>query len=258
MPKKMDFRGSDDIVPNGFVQDYHIYKRTGSSNAWGDFASFTEGSMISKQLLATEQGADSQSSFPIKYDSLSEEWKTFEDNRQACKSPENVFKLCFPEVAMQQSSEDTKRLDQLLEVKKDEKTDAEEKTPFWHDAVNIWKDIKDANCAFGLKYQWRASHSQKVLFSSLGIDPNQQDVTNCELEFLEDFNKAGVTDLTLRSGLYNHDDGCKALIQTKLAVPSYSGQRESFAYQVFLHGSGLNGIEQNLAIPKKKRSFFSK
>ncbi|XP_020659012.3 aftiphilin isoform X1 [Pogona vitticeps] len=81
---------------------------------------------------------------------------------------ERIFEACFPSVPVSEMEEEIVSLKLLLEVgNKPEKT---EETISERELLDVWTELQDIHDAYGLRYQWGGSHSNKKLLCSLGID----------------------------------------------------------------------------------------
>ncbi|XP_028676690.1 aftiphilin a isoform X2 [Erpetoichthys calabaricus] len=82
---------------------------------------------------------------------------------------QKVFQACFPPCPMSCSEENITSLKLFLEpVEHQEETGSA--LGHLRELRNVWSELQDIHDAYGLKYQWCGSHSNKKLLSSLGID----------------------------------------------------------------------------------------
>ncbi|XP_053568063.1 aftiphilin isoform X2 [Bombina bombina] len=79
---------------------------------------------------------------------------------------ERIVSVCFPLSPVVEVEHDILSLEHLLNRDKCKETSES----LSREVPNIWTDIQDIHEAFGLKYQWGGSHSNKKLLCSLGID----------------------------------------------------------------------------------------
>ncbi|KAJ8405116.1 hypothetical protein AAFF_G00330370 [Aldrovandia affinis] len=85
---------------------------------------------------------------------------------------ERLFRASFPEVHVLEAGEEVPSLKVLLEPSLDRPTERrEERSAASHRELrDVWSQLQDIHDAFGLRYQWGGSHSNKTLLWSLGID----------------------------------------------------------------------------------------
>ncbi|XP_067421348.1 aftiphilin isoform X2 [Emydura macquarii macquarii] len=82
---------------------------------------------------------------------------------------ERIFEVCFPSVPILEIEEERISLSLLLEEgNKQMKTG--ETLANSGELMEVWTELQDIHDAYGLKYQWGGSHSNKKLLCSLGID----------------------------------------------------------------------------------------
>ncbi|XP_043911598.1 aftiphilin isoform X2 [Protopterus annectens] len=81
---------------------------------------------------------------------------------------ERVLQLCFPLIPYRESEEEITSLKQLLHL--GEKTKEEENLRNNGVVLDLWMELQDIHEAYGLRYQWGGSSSNKKLLCSLGID----------------------------------------------------------------------------------------
>ncbi|XP_074944458.1 aftiphilin isoform X1 [Phalacrocorax aristotelis] len=82
---------------------------------------------------------------------------------------ERIFEVCFPSMPVLETEEEINSLNHLLEAgEKQMKT--EETLANTGELLDVWTELQDIHDAYGLRYQWGGSHSNKKLLCSLGID----------------------------------------------------------------------------------------
>ncbi|XP_042329913.1 aftiphilin isoform X2 [Sceloporus undulatus] len=81
---------------------------------------------------------------------------------------ERIFEACFPSVPVPDMEEEIAPLNLLLEV--GNKPGRIEEASSERELLGVWAELQDIHDAYGLKYQWGGSHSNKKLLCSLGID----------------------------------------------------------------------------------------
>uniref|UniRef100_H3B5C2 Aftiphilin n=1 Tax=Latimeria chalumnae TaxID=7897 RepID=H3B5C2_LATCH len=82
---------------------------------------------------------------------------------------ERVFQACFPPVAVLKSDEEITSLKPMLEPG-DKQTKRKGALAHTGELLDLWMELQDIHDAYGLRYQWGGSHSNKKLLCSLGID----------------------------------------------------------------------------------------
>ncbi|XP_064002252.1 aftiphilin isoform X2 [Pogoniulus pusillus] len=82
---------------------------------------------------------------------------------------ERIFEACFPSIPVSEIEEDISSLIGLLEAGEKRMT-AEETLANTGELMDVWTELQDIHDAYGLRYQWGGSHSNKKLLCSLGID----------------------------------------------------------------------------------------
>ncbi|XP_061845167.1 aftiphilin isoform X2 [Colius striatus] len=82
---------------------------------------------------------------------------------------ERIFEVCFPSVPVLEVEEEISSLNHLLEAGEKQVT-AGEALANTGELMDVWTELQDIHDAYGLKYQWGGSHSNKKLLCSLGID----------------------------------------------------------------------------------------
>ncbi|XP_063774504.1 aftiphilin isoform X2 [Pseudophryne corroboree] len=84
---------------------------------------------------------------------------------------ERVIQACFPPPPVTDIEEKICSLDVLLCPEQREDTSQSLPRASLHtEVLDIWTELQDIHDAYGLKYQWGGSHSNKKLLCSLGID----------------------------------------------------------------------------------------
>ncbi|XP_062972058.1 aftiphilin isoform X2 [Elgaria multicarinata webbii] len=81
---------------------------------------------------------------------------------------ERIFEACFPSVPVSEMEEEIAPLNLLLEA--GSKPGRTEETLSERELLDVWTELQDIHDAYGLRYQWGGSHSNKKLLCSLGID----------------------------------------------------------------------------------------
>ncbi|KAJ6659593.1 hypothetical protein lerEdw1_018562 [Lerista edwardsae] len=81
---------------------------------------------------------------------------------------ERIFEVCFPPVPVSEIEEEIAPLNLLLEV--GNKAGRTEEALSERELLDVWIELQDIHDAYGLRYQWGGSHSNKKLLCSLGID----------------------------------------------------------------------------------------
>ncbi|XP_061478238.1 aftiphilin isoform X2 [Rhineura floridana] len=81
---------------------------------------------------------------------------------------ERIFEACFPSVPSSEMEEEIAPLSLLLET--GHKAGRTEETLSERELLDVWTELQDIHDAYGLKYQWGGSHSNKKLLCCLGID----------------------------------------------------------------------------------------
>ncbi|KFO87820.1 Aftiphilin [Buceros rhinoceros silvestris] len=82
---------------------------------------------------------------------------------------ERIFEVCFPSMPVLEIEEEMSSLNRLLEAGKKQMT-TEETLANTGELMDVWTELQDIHDAYGLRYQWGGSHSNKKLLCSLGID----------------------------------------------------------------------------------------
>ncbi|XP_015667773.1 aftiphilin isoform X2 [Protobothrops mucrosquamatus] len=81
---------------------------------------------------------------------------------------ERIFKACFPPVLVSEMREEIPPLNLMLEVGRKPERTVENLSE--RELLDVWAELQDIHDAYGLRYQWGGSHSNKKLLCSLGID----------------------------------------------------------------------------------------
>ncbi|XP_074006246.1 aftiphilin isoform X5 [Numenius arquata] len=82
---------------------------------------------------------------------------------------ERIFEVCFPSMPVLEVEEEISSLNHLLEAGEKQVT-TEEILANAGEVMDVWTELQDIHDAYGLRYQWGGSHSNKKLLCSLGID----------------------------------------------------------------------------------------
>ncbi|NXV84963.1 AFTIN protein, partial [Calonectris borealis] len=82
---------------------------------------------------------------------------------------ERIFEVCFPSMPVLEIEEEISSLNHLLEAGEKQMT-TEETLGNTGELMDVWTELQDIHDAYGLRYQWGGSHSNKKLLCSLGID----------------------------------------------------------------------------------------
>uniref|UniRef100_A0A8B9RS89 Aftiphilin n=1 Tax=Accipiter nisus TaxID=211598 RepID=A0A8B9RS89_9AVES len=82
---------------------------------------------------------------------------------------ERIFEVCFPSIPVLEIKEEISSLNHLLEAGEKQMT-TEETLANTGELMDVWTELQDIHDAYGLRYQWGGSHSNKKLLCSLGID----------------------------------------------------------------------------------------
>ncbi|XP_062346636.1 aftiphilin isoform X3 [Cinclus cinclus] len=82
---------------------------------------------------------------------------------------ERIFEVCFPSMPVAEIEEEISSLSHLLEAGEKQIT-TEESLGSTGELMDVWTELQDIHDAYGLRYQWGGSHSNKKLLCSLGID----------------------------------------------------------------------------------------
>ncbi|KAM9017354.1 LOW QUALITY PROTEIN: aftiphilin [Ara ararauna] len=82
---------------------------------------------------------------------------------------ERIFEVCFPSMPVLEIEEEVSSLNHLLEAGEKQMT-TDETLANTGELMDVWTELQDIHEAYGLRYQWGGSHSNKKLLCSLGID----------------------------------------------------------------------------------------
>ncbi|KGL86502.1 Aftiphilin [Charadrius vociferus] len=82
---------------------------------------------------------------------------------------ERIFEVCFPSMPVLEIEEEISSLNHLLEAGEKQLT-TKETLANTGEVMDVWTELQDIHDAYGLRYQWGGSHSNKKLLCSLGID----------------------------------------------------------------------------------------
>ncbi|XP_065690351.1 aftiphilin isoform X1 [Patagioenas fasciata] len=82
---------------------------------------------------------------------------------------ERIFEVCFPSMPVLEIEEEISSLNHLLEAGEKQMT-TEATLADSRELMDVWTELQDVHDAYGLRYQWGGSHSNKKLLCSLGID----------------------------------------------------------------------------------------
>uniref|UniRef100_A0A5F9CDB4 Aftiphilin n=1 Tax=Oryctolagus cuniculus TaxID=9986 RepID=A0A5F9CDB4_RABIT len=82
---------------------------------------------------------------------------------------ERIFEACFPSTFVPDAEEEVLSLKHLLETST-LLGKAREALAESGELLDVWTELQDIHDAYGLRYQWGGSHSNKKLLCSLGID----------------------------------------------------------------------------------------
>ncbi|XP_074845515.1 aftiphilin isoform X2 [Carettochelys insculpta] len=82
---------------------------------------------------------------------------------------ERIFEACFPSIPVLEIEEEKISLNLFLETDKKQRRTGESLANSG-ELMEVWTELQDIHDAYGLRYQWGGSHSNKKLLCSLGID----------------------------------------------------------------------------------------
>ncbi|KAG9344200.1 hypothetical protein JZ751_010869 [Albula glossodonta] len=99
-----------------------------------------------------------------------------------------LFRASFPEVQVLKAGEEILSLQDLLELPESKE---EQSSPSQRELRGVWWQLQDIHDAFGLKYQWCGSHSNRTLLCCLGIDTRNIQETLPPVQF--DWSSSGLT-----------------------------------------------------------------
>ncbi|XP_069590253.1 uncharacterized protein CLBA1 [Ranitomeya imitator] len=221
------------------------------TNTWGDFESFNEFTPGSDQIIYENGPLDENihdgEGYPDPTDEESQ-WDAFNlgnENRQEC---ERIFRLSFPAVPVEETSEDVKSLQSLLTSATEENLSKLIKTRLWLECDPSGQSIDGACAKSGC--EWPKSKGCRDLMMLLGTTADNSSVDGEKTE----------TTFTDTKHLQVNESvppaGSKHLIQTKLDVAPGSKSGHIFSYQLVLKKS-----QSELSLPflafTGKKSFFS-
>ncbi|KGL74032.1 Uncharacterized protein C14orf79, partial [Tinamus guttatus] len=165
----------------------------------------------------------------------------------------HIFKLGFPEVAVPQSRESIRSLDEVFDTNNEDTGIADfTKNQLCTDCGNIWRILKDFDNTSSLRHPWSKSHCQENLLSVLGINANQKDFPESQDILVDESNAKDDEDFGFDGFNINN---CKALIQTYWAVSPDSRDGHLFTCNLLLNRTTSGGNMQYITIPRKKQVF---
>ncbi|XP_015218691.2 aftiphilin isoform X1 [Lepisosteus oculatus] len=169
-------RGSQDVGWNAFGE-----QDQSGGDSWAAFgqdqpSDLVEGETSSSTMAATSSGSPrtcrkAQSSFAFQG---ADSTLSPDTQQEAQKAPlvsrlERLFQASFHSAPVPEADEDIPSLKTLLEL--GERPSEPDKTLTPHgELLYVWRELQDVHDAYGLRYQWGGSHSNKKLLCSLGID----------------------------------------------------------------------------------------
>ncbi|XP_051835516.1 uncharacterized protein CLBA1-like [Antechinus flavipes] len=242
------------------------------NSSWGDFEGFSETSDKSDTFNTLDilerwsapgtresdpdlTGCAASSCGSLQFDSMRETAAI--SPSKANLSYENIFKLVFQEVPVQQMTEDICTLHHFLEKYNEENTSSKPvKKHFCSESRKLWRILQDEDGTSTSKCLWSKSHCQDNFLLVLGIDAAQKDLSGGSNHVLEDSNLKETEELTEVNGFSLNN--CKALIQTKLSGSSASRHNNLFMYNLFLKKTPSSGNMQYITIPRKKKLFTAR
>ncbi|XP_075060005.1 aftiphilin isoform X2 [Mixophyes fleayi] len=127
-----------------------------------DVPSSTDEPVVSTQSVDLPAFHDSESTFIC-------EDPTFAFQHSLLSRLERIIQACFPPPPVIDIEEKVCSLDLLLCTEQREET-SKSGTSLHTEVLDIWTELQDIHDAYGLKYQWGGSHSNKKLLCCLGID----------------------------------------------------------------------------------------
>ncbi|XP_040189569.1 uncharacterized protein CLBA1 isoform X1 [Rana temporaria] len=227
------------------------------SNTWGDFEGFDEFTPQSEQFYYADEALqlNSFTTFTSNGDCCTEqtevqdEWDAFNEEDGHTQDCEQILALSFPAPSVEQTSEDVKSLDALLESTSNGENVASQllKSCLWLDCERSEKagDVLPGNPGL----DWQKAKACQDLMSQLCISAENTSVEKDEV--LTDFD---VEQLHFNETL--HPIANKSLIQTKLDVAPGSKQGQIFSYQLFLKKPSAD-VPLSFLTFSGKKSFFS-
>ncbi|XP_060685175.1 uncharacterized protein LOC132818312 [Hemiscyllium ocellatum] len=174
---------------------------------------------------------------------------------------ENILQNSFPSEPIKCSFEDIPTLEKVLKIIGEESDTNKANTLTSLEFPKMWEDVQDLN-SLSLRFCWNVSHSREKLLSTLGIDQNQKDTGQSDLQFLED-TMACSLDLEKTGALPEvttvSENGTKALIQTRIPVSAFPRTGRSLTHRlesVVIQWLHLNGNRVREVPRIKKSSLF--
>ncbi|XP_004836899.1 uncharacterized protein C14orf79 homolog isoform X2 [Heterocephalus glaber] len=168
---------------------------------------------------------------------------------QPVVSYENVFRFAFPEVTVEQTTEDVSTLDHFLEATKEENPGLSPVHRLCSKSRKLWRNLENTNATSISQCLWSKSRCQENLFLVLGVDVARKSPSGSQGHILRGPDLEEPEELLAVSSFHLHH--CKALIQTKLSGTPGSGQGSLITYSLFLK-TPLHGNGQYITIPQKK------
>ncbi|XP_067847766.1 uncharacterized protein [Heptranchias perlo] len=186
---------------------------------------------------------------------------TLFSQNQEILSASSALKNAFPSEPVRHSFEDITTLEKLLEINEEENDANKAKTSTSHEFSSAWEVLQDLN-KVALRSCWNVSHAREKLLSTLGIDQNQKDIVQADLQFLDD-TMASCSDLdtirTLPEVTAVPENGTKTLIQTRISVTPSQRISRSFTHRLetaFVQWLQMNGNRVQAAPRIKRNSLF--
>uniref|UniRef100_UPI00398F44CD uncharacterized protein isoform X2 n=1 Tax=Pristiophorus japonicus TaxID=55135 RepID=UPI00398F44CD len=180
---------------------------------------------------------------------------------QEILSASSALKNSFPSEPVRHSFGDIPTLEKLLEKNGEKSDTSKAETSSSHEFAFAWEMLQDLN-KVALRSCWNVSHTREKLLSTLGIDQNQKDVGQADLQFLED-TMTCCSDLEKIGALQEvaglPENGTKTLIQTRISVTPSQRTGRSFTHRletVFVQWLQMNGNRVREAPRIKKNSLF--
>ncbi|XP_043078837.1 aftiphilin a isoform X2 [Puntigrus tetrazona] len=170
-----DFPGSDSFADFSSAQvgdneGWQAFSEPGQSQSGGEsWAAFGQ----EQNAAAAEKDRDDwQESQPVTAPPAAVE----EEEHKSCTMSalvsrlEKIFQASFELVVAPQVDEEVTALTSFLRAPDTSQQDAADRGPADGALRDVWQQLQDVNNAYGLRYQWGGSHTNKVLLCSLGID----------------------------------------------------------------------------------------
>ncbi|GCC27362.1 hypothetical protein chiPu_0005786 [Chiloscyllium punctatum] len=171
---------------------------------------------------------------------------------------ENILQNSFPSEPIKSSFEDIPTLEKVLKINGEESDANKANTLTSLEFPRMWEDVQDLN-SLSLRFCWNVSLIREKLLSTLGIDQNQKDIGQSDLQFLEDI-MACSSDLEKTGALPEvttvSENGTKALIQTRIPVSAFPRTGRSLTHRlesVVIQWLHLNGNRVR-EMPRIKKS----